>query len=51
LIRTEHTKATKAIAQAAGYIDDLGAIITENVTEITLLIKNAVGDANPGEAA
>jgi len=51
LIRTEHTKATKAIAQAAGYIDDLGALITENVTEITLLIKNAVGDANPGEAA
>lgn len=50
LIRTEHTKATKAIAQAAGYVDDLGAVITDNVTEITLLIKEVVGD-DPQEAA
>lgn len=51
LIRTEHTKATKAIAQAAGYVDDLGAVITDNVTEITLLIKEVVGDDHPQEAA
>jgi hypothetical protein len=51
LIRTEHTKATKAIAQAAGYVDDLGAVITVDVTEITLLIKEVVGDDQPGEAA
>ena len=51
LIRTEHTKATKAIAQAAGYVDDLGAVITDDVTEITLLIKEVVGDDHPEEAA
>jgi hypothetical protein len=50
LIRTEHTKATKAVAQAAGYVDDLGAVITDGVTEIALLIEEVVGD-DPREVA
>lgn len=44
LIRAEHTKANKAIAQAAGYVDELGAQIGNDVTAITLLIEDAVGD-------
>lgn len=51
LIRTEHTKATKAIAQAAGYVDDLGSVINDNITEITLLIEEVVGDDHLTEAA
>ena len=51
LIRTEHTKASKAIAQAAGYVDELGTSITEKVTEINTLIDDAVGEDRPGEAA
>lgn len=51
LIRTEHTKANKAITQAAGYVDELGAQIAHDVTEITLLIEEAVGDDCPEEAA
>lgn len=51
LIRTEHTKANKAIAQAAGYVDELGAQIGNDAIAITLLIEDAVGDDCPGEAA
>lgn len=51
LIRTEHTKASKAIAQASGYVDELSAVIADNVTEITALIEDAVGGDNTGEAA
>lgn len=51
LIRTEHTKATKAIGQAAGYVDELGSVITDHVTEITLLIEEVVDVDQPQEAA
>jgi len=51
LIKTEHTKATRAIAQAAGYVDELAAVITNDVTEITLLIEDVVSDDHPEEAA
>lgn len=50
LIRTEHTKAIKAIGQAASYVDDLGAAITDDVTQITQLIEEVVDD-HPEEAA
>lgn len=51
LIRTEHTKATKAIGQAAGYVDELAVAITDDVTEITLLIEEVAGVDRPEEAA
>ncbi|MFM8856007.1 MAG: hypothetical protein ACKOI2_02135, partial [Actinomycetota bacterium] len=51
LIKTEHTKASKAIAQAVGYTDELGSSIAKSITEIALLIREAVGEHRPEEAA
>jgi transposase-like protein len=49
--RRPHTKANKAITQATGYIDELGTQIGEDVTEIILLIEEAVAGRCPEEAA
>ena len=51
LIRTEHTKASKAITQAAGYVNEIADQITEDITEITLAIEEICCDEWPEEAA
>ena len=42
LIRTEHTKATKAIGQAGGYTDEVATVITESVASISGLIDSVI---------
>ncbi len=51
LLRTEHTKATKAIGQAAGYVDELAEIIASDVTDIMLTIDGLVIGDDQAEAA
>jgi hypothetical protein len=40
LLRTEHTKASKAIGQAAGYVDEIVAQITDRVVEALSVIES-----------
>lgn len=42
LVKTEHTKATKAISQAGGYADEIGGLIADSVNEISSLIDSIV---------
>jgi hypothetical protein len=51
LVRTEHTKATKAIQQAAGYVDELARSLADDVADITTLIDAAVVDEDDPEKA
>ena len=51
LLRTEHTKATKAIGQAAGYVDEVAEIIASDVTEIMMTIDALVIDDSQETAA
>lgn len=50
LLRTEHTKATKAIGQAGRYVDELAETIANGVADITGLI-DALVNVDQDEAA
>ena len=51
LLRTEHTKATKAIGQAGRHVDDLALTIADGVSHITSLIDGIVEEGLGDEAA
>lgn len=51
LVRTEHTKATKAIQQAAGYVEEMAASLANDVADISSLIDAAVSDEDTEAAA
>ncbi|WP_421118597.1 hypothetical protein ACE2AJ_14645 [Aquihabitans daechungensis] len=44
LLRTEHTKASKAIGQASRYVDELAETISESVSDIMGTIDDLVAD-------
>ena len=44
LLRTEHTKASKAITQAGRYVDETEQALVDSVTEITMTIGMLVGE-------
>jgi hypothetical protein len=46
LLRTEHTKASKAIGQASRYLDDIAETISAGVSEIMTTIDSLVVDDN-----
>jgi DNA anti-recombination protein RmuC len=48
LLRTEHTKATKAIGQAAGYVDEIAATMTDAIEAVGRQIDSIVDE--PGES-
>ena len=45
LLRTEHTKATKAIGQASRYVDETAEALTEDVADIMAVIDALVIDS------
>jgi hypothetical protein len=51
LLRTEHTKAAKAIGQASRYLDEAGETIGDGVNEIMAIIDALVRNADAGVAA
>jgi hypothetical protein len=51
LLRTEHTKATKAIGQAAGYVDDIAATMTDAIEAVGRQIDSIVEEPGEGRAA
>lgn len=51
LVRTEHTKATKAIQQAASYVEEMATSLANDVSDISSLIDAAVSDDDAAEAA
>ena len=51
LLRTEHTKATKAIGQAGHYVDELAETIASDVTEIMMTIDGLAIANDEQEAA
>jgi hypothetical protein len=51
LVRTEHTKATKAIQQAAGYVEEMATSLANDVADISSLIDAAVSDDDAEDAA
>jgi hypothetical protein len=50
LVRTEHTKATKAIGQAGRYVDDVATTIADGVGDIAALIDAIVDSAEEAAA-
>jgi hypothetical protein len=51
LLRTEHTKATKAIGQAGRYVEEMAETIGDGVNEIMATIDGLAGTADSGMAA
>jgi hypothetical protein len=46
LLRTEHTKASKAIGQAGRYVDEVAETISDGVTDIMMIIDSLVADSD-----
>ncbi len=51
LVRTEHTKATKAIQQAASYVEEMASSLGNDVADISALIDAAVSEDDAEEVA
>jgi hypothetical protein len=50
LLRTEHTKASKAISQANSYVDEIAEAISEDVLEIMTTIDSLTADDSKAAA-